>query len=154
MHRRLTRSTSDKMIGGVCGGLGRYLGIDPTFVRLFFVLLAFADGGGGIIYLILWLVLPSEEQPQDADMAGTIRSSREEIARRAREVSGELAEAVRTPHPRAHLYVGGVLVLLGVVLLLRSLDITWLRWLDLGVLWPALLIVAGVALLVNHLRGE
>jgi phage shock protein C len=50
------------MIGGVCGGLGQYLDMDPTIVRLLFVLLALCGGHGVLIYLIMLLVIPSEPQ--------------------------------------------------------------------------------------------
>jgi phage shock protein PspC (stress-responsive transcriptional regulator) len=58
--RRLVRSTSDRMIAGVCGGLAEYLGIDPVFVRLAFVIgeLATAGAGGLIVYIVLWAVMP------------------------------------------------------------------------------------------------
>ena len=61
-YRQLTRSTSNRMIAGVCAGLGEYLGIDPTIVRLL-AILAFFTGFGGIaiVYLIMALVIP--EQP-------------------------------------------------------------------------------------------
>jgi phage shock protein C len=60
--KQLTRSTSNRMIAGVCAGLGEYLGIDPTIVRLL-AILAFFTGFGGIaiVYLIMALVVP--EQP-------------------------------------------------------------------------------------------
>ena len=62
-YKQLTRSTSNRMIAGVCAGLGEYLGIDPTIVRLL-VVLAFFTGFGGvaIIYLVMALIIP--EQPQ------------------------------------------------------------------------------------------
>ncbi len=60
MKRRLTKSKSNKMIFGVCGGLGEYFGIDPTLVRLAFVLLAFLNGIGIVIYIILAVIMPSE----------------------------------------------------------------------------------------------
>lgn len=59
-RKKLTRSENDKMIAGVAGGLGEYLGIDSTIIRLVFVLLAFAGGNGVLIYLVLWLVMPLE----------------------------------------------------------------------------------------------
>ena len=58
MERRLYRSQRDRMLGGVCGGLGEYLGLDPTIIRLIFVLLALLGGHGILLYLILWLVIP------------------------------------------------------------------------------------------------
>ncbi len=46
------------MIAGVCGGLADYFGIDPTIVRIIFVVLALAGGPGILIYLALWVILP------------------------------------------------------------------------------------------------
>jgi phage shock protein C len=58
--KRLLRSKNEKMIAGVCGGLASYFGIDPTIVRLIFILLLFAPPSGVLIYLILWLIMPLE----------------------------------------------------------------------------------------------
>lgn len=62
-YKQLTRSTSNRMIAGVCAGLGEYFGIDPTIVRLLFVLAFFTGFGGiAIVYLIMAIIVP--EQPQ------------------------------------------------------------------------------------------
>lgn len=58
--RRLMRSATDIMIGGVCGGLGRYLGLDVTIVRLAFLMLFFLAGHGLLVYLFLWILMPME----------------------------------------------------------------------------------------------
>jgi len=58
--KRLYRSRDDRVIGGVCGGLAKYLTMDPTVVRLIFVLLALAGGPGILIYLIMLIVVPEE----------------------------------------------------------------------------------------------
>ncbi len=58
-YKQLTRSTTNRMIAGVCAGLGEYLNIDPTVVRLLFVLGFFLTGPGILIaYLILAVVVP------------------------------------------------------------------------------------------------
>ncbi len=57
-EKRLTRSASDKMVAGVCAGLGQYFNLDPVLVRLIFVALALAGGPGLLVYIILWIVLP------------------------------------------------------------------------------------------------
>jgi len=60
MVNQLTRSRSDRMIAGVCGGLARYFNVDPSLIRLAFAL-AFVFGGSGLLlYLILWVVLPAD----------------------------------------------------------------------------------------------
>jgi phage shock protein PspC (stress-responsive transcriptional regulator) len=58
--KRLYRSRTQRMIGGVCGGLANYLNADPTLIRLLMVLFALAGGPGLIAYLILWIVVPLE----------------------------------------------------------------------------------------------
>lgn len=58
--KRLYRSRRDRMIGGVCGGLGEYLGIDPTIVRLLFILFGLGGGSAILAYLILLIVVPEE----------------------------------------------------------------------------------------------
>ncbi len=67
MARRLYRSRTEKMLGGVCGGLGELLDIDPTIVRLVFVLLALWGGSGVIIYLVLWLIAPYKDELKNPD---------------------------------------------------------------------------------------
>ena len=64
-YKQLTRSTSNRMIAGVCAGLGDYLGIDPTIVRLLFVLAFFTGFGGiAIVYLIMAIVVPEQTTVQ------------------------------------------------------------------------------------------
>ena len=58
--KKLYRSKKNRMIAGVCGGLGDYFNIDPTLVRLLFVLIGLAVGGGFLLYLLLWLIMPEE----------------------------------------------------------------------------------------------
>ena len=60
-YKALTRNTSNRMISGVCAGLGEYLGIDPTIVRLL-AILAFFTGFGGIaiVHLIMAIVVPEQ----------------------------------------------------------------------------------------------
>ena len=61
MTKTLYRTEKDKMIGGVCGGLGRYFDLDPTLIRLIFALIFFGYGAGLMIYVLLWIIMPSEE---------------------------------------------------------------------------------------------
>lgn len=62
MNKRLTKSSTDKKIFGVCGGLAQFLGIDPTVVRLIWALLIFCAGTGLLAYIIAALVLPHDYQ--------------------------------------------------------------------------------------------
>ena len=56
-EKKLSRF-NNKMIGGVCAGIAEYLGLDPTIVRIVWVLLLFFAGFGILLYLILWIVMP------------------------------------------------------------------------------------------------
>jgi phage shock protein C len=55
---QLKRTSGDRMIAGVCGGLARYFNIDPAIVRLLFVLAVFAGGVSPLIYVVLWIIMP------------------------------------------------------------------------------------------------
>jgi phage shock protein C len=63
--RRLTRTSRDRIIGGVGGGIGRYFGIDPTLVRIGFVALALLGGTGLIVYAAALLLVPLDEENAD-----------------------------------------------------------------------------------------
>jgi len=64
--RRLTRSRTDRVIAGVCGGFAAYSGIDATIVRLVMVLLAVLGGSGVLLYLLAWVIVPAEDAAQAA----------------------------------------------------------------------------------------
>ncbi len=89
--KRLYRSRSEEMIAGVCGGLADYLNVDPTVIRLVFLLLLFAGGGGLFIYLILWVIMPLEP----ISGSGTI-----EVSEKPENETPVLAEAPKTTRTR------------------------------------------------------
>ncbi len=60
--KKLYRSRTERWLGGVCGGLGAYFGVDPTLVRVIFVILSLTFGSGFLIYLVLWLIIPNEPE--------------------------------------------------------------------------------------------
>ena len=55
---RLYKSNEDKMIAGVCGGLGEYFDIDPTLIRLAMVIAIFGAGMGFFAYIVAWFIIP------------------------------------------------------------------------------------------------
>lgn len=61
--KKLYRSNDDRWLAGVCGGIAEYFDLDPTLIRVLFILFGFVVGGGLIIYLILWLIIP--QAPED-----------------------------------------------------------------------------------------
>ena len=60
--KNLYRSREERMLAGVCGGLGNYFAVDPTLVRVLFVLFGLVVGGGILAYLILWILIPLEPE--------------------------------------------------------------------------------------------
>ncbi|HJU00332.1 MAG TPA: PspC domain-containing protein [Actinomycetes bacterium] len=58
--RKLYRSTSNRQLAGVCGGLAQYFNLDPTLIRVLFVILAVLGGSGVILYIALWIIVPKQ----------------------------------------------------------------------------------------------
>ena len=117
---RLERSRSDRVIGGVAAGIGHHLGVEPTTVRIAFVLLTFAFGFGIVVYLLTWLLAPQEA-----------------------------AEATPAPRARRHIRptisqaLGAGLILVGVAILLYVSGF----WFGEALAWPVTLAAVGFAIL-------
>ena len=62
MEKKLYRSNSSKLVAGVCGGIGEYLNVDPTLVRLIWVLFCCLGGSGFLAYLVAAVLIPEEPQ--------------------------------------------------------------------------------------------
>ena len=62
MAKKLYKIKDDKVIGGVCAGLGEYFEVDKTIIRILFLILFFGFGSGLLIYLILWIVMPDKTE--------------------------------------------------------------------------------------------
>jgi phage shock protein PspC (stress-responsive transcriptional regulator) len=105
---QLRRSRTDKMIGGVAGGLAEYSGVDPLLWRVGFVALTFAGGSGILVYLLLWLLMPAgpPSGPGDPDGAWT-------VGRSERPPAGP-----RSPVPGVT--IAGLLIIVGVLVLLTN----------------------------------
>jgi len=151
MKTKLVRSSTDRMVSGVCGGLAAYLGIEAVWVRLFFVLISLANGVGLLVYLILWIIMP-EAGREGATPSQTIESNVQEVTNTAQQFAQNIGQAVQSgPNRRAGIIVGAALIVLGVVFLLDTLHV--LAWFRFDQLWPLILILGGLALLVNRVRG-
>jgi phage shock protein PspC (stress-responsive transcriptional regulator) len=151
MQNKLLRSSTDKMLGGVCAGLGKYLRVDVTIVRLFFVVLTMVGGFGPLLYMILWIVVPQEGH---VFVGKTPQFDGEDLRDRMGLVRDDVVKAVSSPNQNTTRFIGVALVLMGGFLVLKQLNVPWLTWLNSGVIWAALILLAGVALLVRGTRGE
>jgi len=142
---KLYRSVSNRMVGGVCGGLGVYLNIDPIFVRLLFVLLLFGSDFGFILYLLLWILIPEEGHAYGF--------GEDSFSDKVKSMGSDIQQAVAHPHPQAGLIMGIGLIVIGGFLFLDRLNLSWLNWINFDILWPLLLIVGGLVLLFRK-RAE
>jgi phage shock protein C len=124
---KLYRSRADSMVSGVCGGLGQYLGVDSTLIRLLFAFLTFYHLLGVWAYLVLLLVMP------------LVPEGEEEIT----------SPIPLRENPKATKVIGGGLLVLGFLALISNLRIPWLAWFSFNNLWPVLIILAGVVLLIR-----
>ena len=83
--RRLYRIRENAMIAGVCNGIGAYINIDPTFVRLAFVLLTIFWGTGLLVYVVMAIVVPEARSPEEKAAASGNPATAQEFIRRAKE---------------------------------------------------------------------
>lgn len=140
--KRLYRSKTNRYIGGVCGGVAEYFNLDPTLVRVLWVLSAFLNGFGVIAYIASWIIIP--ENPNNSQETTKVES-------RSKNTS---------------VIVGTILICFGLIFLFNQMhwfdyypfgwDFRWRwhRWFDFDVLLPLVIIIIGVVYLVNVLKKE
>ena len=58
--KRVYRSRTDRVLGGVCSGLGKYFGLDPVLLRVLWAIAFFVGGAGLLAYIIAWIIIPEE----------------------------------------------------------------------------------------------
>ena len=126
--RRLERSRDDRVIAGVCGGLGEYLGVDAVLIRIAALVLVFAGGAGLLLYGIGWIAMPEAEE-------GTGEAT-----------AGVAPPAVRIGGTSGAVVLGLVFVVLGVFFLVDEIWSDFLAW---KYVWPIALIAVGAAVLVR-----
>ena len=161
MENRLHRSQSDRMIWGVCGGLAKYFEMDPTIVRIIFVLLIFANGVGILAYIIMAIVVPKEGSKAAAPKEA-IKENVEEIKDTASELGREIRSAfageetkpeeANKIHHRRRNFFGIILIVLGLLFLMSNLNLfAWFRW---SYLWPVILVAIGLVIIFSARRKK
>jgi phage shock protein PspC (stress-responsive transcriptional regulator) len=150
--KRLYRSRTNSVVAGVCGGVAEYFAIDPTIVRLAWIIAIFMGGVGIPAYIVAWLIVPANPGGEWAD--DWRWSARAQRGEPATEVGPEGQEPTAPPvaiggsdGPRVF---GLFLVAVGAFLLIRNL----MPDLGLGRFWPLLLVGLGVWLVYQAVRGD
>lgn len=141
-YKSLARPLEGRLLGGVCVGIGRFLDIDPVIIRLIFVGVTLLGGSGILIYIILWLIIPSE-QSQDMITQKSIEDGVKEIQQKAQKLAENAKEYSQKANPRTT--VGIILIILGSLLLIQNL--APIRINIIGKFWPILLIVFAIYLM-------
>jgi phage shock protein C len=147
MNRRLVRSRTDRVIGGVAAGLADYLNADPALVRIAWALLIPLTGGAALLaYIVAWIVVP-EATPIPAPSASAGEGEGTESGQALADTTSP-ATRPASGESRAGLVVGTGLVLIGVWFLVRE----YLPDIDWSLVWPAVLIGIGAIVLVATMR--
>ncbi len=131
-QKKLYRSVTNKVIGGVAGGLSEYFDIDVALVRLLFVLLLLFSGGGLLAYIILWIVVPKRPVLLEKNPAGG-----------AAETSTQYETASNHDKTSRSAVAGIILVFLGLLFLFDNL----LPWYNIHMFWPLILVFAGILIM-------
>jgi phage shock protein C len=126
-RRQLRRSKHDRVIGGVCGGLGRYVDVDPVLFRIAFLALLIPGGAGLLIYILSWIVIPEFKSEED-----------------------EQRDGIRRPLDRrmAGTVVGGFLIIVGSLILIERL----IDWFDPRIIGGTALVLIGALIVWRGLR--
>jgi phage shock protein PspC (stress-responsive transcriptional regulator) len=145
----LYRSRTDKVFGGVAGGIARSLNADPAIVRLIFALLVIVGGGGILLYLILWIAIP--EEPFEFYQQSTYSSEPQKEGEPGTSPSPEAQPNYPARRNNGALIVGLVLIGVGAIFLIdRLLPDIHIRFRDF---WPVLVVIAGLALIFSSFSG-
>lgn len=122
MSERLYRSSTNKFIGGVCGGLAEHFRIDASIVRVLAVLLTIGTGIGLLTYIVMWIIVPKRPY-------------------------GETPAFADKPMAGWNSYLPGVIMIgVGAILLIVQV-FKWLHW---HMIWPIVLILVGLGLVFYH----
>jgi phage shock protein PspC (stress-responsive transcriptional regulator) len=159
MENRLYRNRKDRMLLGVCGGLGKFFGIDPTIVRVIFVLLAFT-GFGILAYIVIAIIAPLEES-QKGTPQGIVEENVTEIKDTAAKLGNDIRntfdgkrkepgeeETAAREQTRRNSALGIIIIVIGIICLLGALNILhWINW------WGAIGAIALIGLGVLLIAG-
>jgi len=137
--RKLYRSSTDRYIAGVCGGLGEFFNVDPLVFRLIFLLLLFFGGGGLLLYIILWILMPEREEKRAKKLNENIKQGANKMAEEIKQKSSGKGNG--------RVLVGTIILVLGLIFLSRE----FFPFLNIGMdkLWPLIVIAIGVSILVK-----
>ncbi|HEY3126706.1 MAG TPA: PspC domain-containing protein [Candidatus Limnocylindria bacterium] len=153
MSTRLERSTTNRVVAGVCGGIAEYLQVDATLVRVFFVIGTIITGGLGLLgYIILIVLMPLPGQPAPFVKTSGVTTSTLEGAASGDPTATPIVAPPADPEAaeRRRAAVGLFLIALGAIFLFGNAGVFRIvRW---DLVWPLVIIGAGALLLAQRMR--
>jgi len=154
MRTKLYRSTKDRVIGGVCGGIAEYFDIDSTLVRLLAILIFFMGGTGIIAYIIGWIIIPqnpngnTEDNPDKKEMIKEkITKGADNTTKKAEENLSEESSKDNSGKNR-NIFLGIILIIAGLIFMGNTF-FPWITWVAWGIFWPVIIIVAGLVIMIR-----
>ncbi len=144
---RLYRSKTNKVIGGVAGGLADYFNIDVVLTRVVFVLLALFGGGGVLIYIVMWIIIPSQDtfsnNTQKHGYTDGSTTNESGVDDNGESTSSEIVSNKNRKPSNTGLIAGIILIFVGLIFLADRL----MPWYNITDFWPLLLVVVGVLMI-------
>ncbi len=139
MARKVYRSKTNRMLGGVCGGLADYFNVDVVLIRLLLVFAFLAGGIGLLAYLIAWIIIPEEGS---GHLGSTVNGSQE---------SDEGFPKPQQAFDRqGQVVIGLIAILIGFFLLIRQF-VPFFPW---HTIWPIVIILIGIAIMLGGFAGK
>jgi phage shock protein C len=153
--KKLYRSQKNRMIAGVCGGLGEYLNVDAIIIRIVFVLMALGHGFGVLLYIILAIAIPNDpEGAKESEKTGSLgieqklSNAAQEIAEGAKSAAEEMKQN-KGWFSHGRNLLGLALIIVGLVTLSNILFPGMMHRFSWESLWPLVLIFFGIYLIIK-----
>jgi phage shock protein C len=163
MEKKLYRDELNKKVAGVCAGLAEYLSVDVTIIRVLFLLALIFKGGGGLVYIVLWIALPKKPYnlnnlnvdytvPPSNDPFNPFKEGTPPFNTGVPPFNPGVPPFAVKPQGKSNagLIAGIVLVLLGSFFLLNQLDV--IPFISFHDVWPVILIIIGVGVIVSGIE--
>ncbi|MBP9994257.1 MAG: PspC domain-containing protein [bacterium] len=136
-NKKFERSSTNRVIGGVCAGLADYLNLDIALMRVLFVVAAFCGSFGFWLYIILWIVIPSQKLLNFDNM-------------QQEEATIDITPDEKSGSSKGAITISIILIVIGLIALMDNfLYIDWI-W----KLWPVILIALGVVIIINTQKNR
>ena len=157
MPQNLHKSRSNKVIAGVCGGVGEYFNVDATIIRLVWALAVFMGGSGFIIYILAMIIMPDD--PRVEPKKQTVSAIEGSTIQEGAEENGQQSEAANTEAPpvtiqnpgegKRNQVFGLILVAIGAYFLLER----YFPFFELDNWWPVVIILVGLFVMLRGRGG-